>query len=237
MIQGTHQFIGRGVYGLKQAERLTGVPVHRIKRWSKGYHYFVRGERRYSPPAITTALEPLDNSLVLSFADLVEVRFLDKFLRHGVRWKTIRRAAERAKELLNRDHPFSSRIFRTDGRTILAELASETRDTVLLELTQFQYEFARIVGRFLHGGLDFNELEDAARWWPLGKDRRVVIDPTRAFGAPIVVPESIQTMVLAQAVIAEESIDAVTWWYDVDRQSVVDAVEYENSLSRQVLSR
>ena len=237
MIQERYKLIGHGVYGLSQAERLTGIPVLRIKRWSRGYHYTYRGERRFSPPAITPTHEPLGESLILAFADLVEVKLLDWFLRHGVRWKTIRIAAERAKELLGEDHPFSSGSFKTDGRTILAEMASMTGDKVLLELVQNQYEFDKIVAQFLYGGLDFNEFQNPERWWPMGKSRRVVIDPKRAFGSPIVVPGNIQTLVLAQAVVAEESIDAVAWWYEVDRESVVDAVDYENSLSRQVLSR
>ncbi len=126
--------IGRGVYSLAEAERLTKVPQQRIKRWTVGYVYRYKGEERYTAPVIATELEPIDGTPVLDFSDLLEVRFLNAFREHGVGWKAIRIAAQRAKELLGRHRPFSTRIFKTDGQTILAEIVREAGDKLLLRL-------------------------------------------------------------------------------------------------------
>lgn len=165
------QTIGRGIYTLAEAERLTKVPSPRIRRWARGYTYQYKGENRYTPPIIATEVKPFNGIPAIDFSDLVEVRFLNAFREHGVGWKAIRIAAQRAKELLGRHRPFSTRIFKTDGRTILAEIVKEAGDKVLFDLVKSQYAFEQIVGPFLYAGLEFDQLAEPERWWPLGFDR------------------------------------------------------------------
>jgi uncharacterized protein (DUF433 family) len=74
------------------------------------------------------------------------------------------------------------------------------------------------------------------RWWPLGRDHRVVLDPERSFGRPIITPESVPTAILARAFQAEGSIDSVARWYEVDPRSVLDAVEFEKKLAGQQIA-
>lgn len=78
--------------------------------------------------------------------------------------------------------------------------------------------------------LDY-EPDTAARYWPLGKERSVVLDPQRSFGAPIV-RRGVPTSALAAAVRAEAGdVDKVARFYDVTRQEVSDAVEFEQRLA------
>jgi hypothetical protein len=84
--------------------------------------------------------------------------------------------------LLGRHHPFSTQIFKSDGRTILTEITKETGDKALLDILSDQFVFETVIGSYLYAGLDFNELKEPTRWWPIGKDRSVVIELRRAFG-------------------------------------------------------
>ena len=223
--------IGRGVYSLAEAERLTKVPQQRIKRWTAGYVYRDKDEERYTAPVIATELEPIDGTPVLDFSDLLEVRFLNAFREHGVGWKAIRIAAQRAKELLGRHRPFSTRIFKTDGQTILAEIVQEAGDKLLLDLVENQYAFEQIISPYLYAGIEFDQLDEPERWWPLGEERCVVLDPQRAFGAPIVAQGGIPTRILADAMQTEGSIEFVAKWYESDPREVCDAVEFEHRLA------
>ncbi|HSS52106.1 MAG TPA: DUF433 domain-containing protein [Thermoanaerobaculia bacterium] len=219
--------LGLGVYSVPEAARLTGVSSQRIRRWLQGYSYTSGDSARTSRPLWQRQIASQD-SLILSFRDLLEVRFVDAFRRHGVTWKTIRIAAERAAEIVHDSYPFSTRRFKTDGRSIFAEILQATGDESLLDLVKSQYEFKSIVEPFLFEGLEFSALGiEPVRWWPLGMNRRVVIDPERSFGQPIVDPESVPTRILAHAFEAEKSIQAVARWYEVDPQSVRDAVDFE----------
>ncbi len=222
--------VGRGVYTLVEAEHLTKVPRWSIRRWTRGYSYLEGGERHYVPPVVGRDSNS-DSGPILNFADLVEVRFLHAFRSHGVSWKAIRISAQGAKELLGRPHPFSTKLFRTDGRTILGDVGRATKDKALLDMVTNQYTFERVVEPYLYSELDFDDMNDPTRWWPLGRKRRVVIDPLRSFGAPIGVKSGIPTKILSNAVEAEKSMQFVARWYDVSVSEIKDALAFETRLA------
>ena len=227
----TFNKIGSGIYSLSEAQRLTKVPSKRIKRWTCGYTYNYKGELRHTPPIIATKNNHDCYAPTLGFLDLLEVRFLNAFLDHGVSWKAIWIASQRAKELLGRHHPFSTKIFKTDGRTIMAEIVKETGDKVLLDLVKNQYAFEKIIAPFLYSGVEFNQLNEPQRWYPLGEDRFVVLDPDRGFGTPITTLSGVPTRVLFSAFHAEDSVSFVAKWYEVTIQEVRDAIEFETNLA------
>lgn len=224
------QLAGKGIYSLSEAHRITGVPIGSIIRWTRGYTFHYKGEDRVSPPIIATDLKRVNDQPVLNFRDLIEVRFLDAFRKHGVGWKAIRIATQRAKELIQRTHPFSTKIFKTDGRTILADFVAETGDKMLLDLVKNQYEFSKVISPYLYGGIEFDNFYEPTRWYPFSRKRTVVIDPTRNFGAPIVTKSGIPTRILLQSFKTMGSPELVASWFETDIQSVRDAIKYEKSL-------
>jgi len=226
------RFIGHGVYSLAEAGRLTGVSVGNLRRWARGYRFTYRGQERYSAPIIGSGLAPRGEDPILEFQDIIEVRFLTAFRRYGVSWNVIRRVAAKVHDALEQTHPFATRIFRTDGRTILLELiGGHETDHRLVDLLRDQYEWERVVSAYLvDEKVEFGEAEKPIRWWPLGADRKVVVDPARAFGAPIVAREGVQTYLLAKAVGIEGDVDFVAHWYDVEPGAVRDAISFESGL-------
>jgi uncharacterized protein (DUF433 family) len=230
-IQRPASLIGVGIYGVAEAGRLTHVSPGRIARWLRGYVHRVGEAERVSLAVWSPQLPILDGSLALGFLDLMEVRFVDAFRRAGVPWRTIRIAAERARELIGRSHPFSTKGFKTDGRNIFAEIVRQTAERELLDLVKSQYAFARVISPSLYAGLEFNELNEASRWWPLGHERAVVIDPDYAFGQPVVAGTGIPTAAVAAIRNAENSDRATAAWFGIEVRKVRDALAFENSLA------
>ena len=89
----------------------------------------------------------------------------------------IRLGAERAREICSADHPFSSQRFRSDGRMIFAETIDGAGEPKLLDLVKSQFAFARVIGPSLYAGIEFSDRDMPVRWWPLGRQTPVVIDP------------------------------------------------------------
>ncbi|HVU34913.1 MAG TPA: hypothetical protein VHE61_15880 [Opitutaceae bacterium] len=222
------QFVGAGIYSIPEASRLTDVSAARIRRWLKGYDFQGKKERRHSNPVWTGQLDPVDGKVAVGFRDLMEVRYVDRFLKAGVSWKTMRLAHEAAKVKLGSNHPFCTHQFGTDGRKILLEQAQRAGDLCLIDITNDQAEFDKIVHPFLKE-LDFDG--GVTRWWPLGKQRLVVVDPIKNLGQPTVATSGIPTRVLAQSVTANKSAEVVARWYEATTEEVRDACEFENSLA------
>lgn len=230
MVGDDIKLLGVGIYSVAEAARLTNVAPARIRRWIKGYAFKgARGDTHKSPPVWRGQHPIVDGEVALGFLDLLEIRFVDAFLRSGVRWPTIRLAEQHASELFKTDHPFATNRFKTDGRSIFVQIKDESGDKALVDIARNQYAFQEVVAPCFIG-LEFSD-EQAIRWWPLGLKRRIVLDPTRCFGQPIVSKEGVPTRILALAYEAEQSEVAVARWYRVDQRSVRDAVEFEKKLA------
>jgi uncharacterized protein (DUF433 family) len=216
-----------GIYTIPDAGRLTDVPISNIRRWTLGYYFNQGGERHWSPPLVKPQLQR-DGVLALSFLDLQELRFLHAFRHRGASWQSLRIAHERARRRIGHDHPFSTGKFKSAGRAILLEVATESKDRVLEDIVTRQFEFKRVISPYLRG-LIFDS-GFVVRWFPR-RNRTIVIDPSLSFGQPIVAKGGVPTNVLARSYRAERSFERVAKWYDVDVPSVRAAVEFERRLA------
>lgn len=219
------------MYSLSEAERLIRIPRKRIRRWMEGYAYLSRGQKRESRPVFESDIGREIGALSLTFSDMLEVRFLDAFREYGVGWREIRIAADRAKELLSRSHPFSSKVFKTDGRDILIEVARQGRVPDLLNLVKNQYEFRKVVSPLLYAGIEFNMVDEPERWWPMSRRKGIVVDSRRSFGAPIVAAVGVPTAILAASAEAEGSMRIAALVYGVPLLAVRNAVQFESALA------
>ena len=219
--------LGIGLYTVPEASRLTGIPPARLSRWLRGYSYRSGEAVAVSEPVWQRQLPEIEGTLGLGFLDLMEVRFIDAFRKANVPWRVIWFCAERARELCGADHPFSTQRFRTDGRTIFAEIVDQAGEAQLLDLAKSQFAFAHVIAPSLYAGIEFSDRDRPIRWWPLGRQVPVVIDPVRSFGQPIVSTRGIPTAVLADAVAAEGSVAKVARLFLLSPAAVDAAVRFE----------
>lgn len=225
MTTANDDYLGVGIYSIAEAARLTGVSAGRVRRWLRGYEHGRGEQRRRSRPVWQGALAPIDGSTALDFLDLIELRFVDAFVRAGVSWPTLRLAHSRARELVHSTHPFGTNQFKTEGRHIFADFMELHGEPGLVDVCKNQHYFEAVLRPIL------KDLEFAngaiQRWFPLGRDHRVVLDPARSFGQPIVRREGVPTAVLARAAKANADLDEVCRWFDVTRKSLDDALAFE----------
>ena len=221
--------LNAGLYSVPEVARLTRISAGKIRRWIKGYDFRSGQSVRHSDAVWQTDIKPLDNKAALSFRDLLELRFVDAFIQAGVSWVTMRRAHAKAQKELQTTHPFCSKQIATDGKSILLQQAEEDSDEALINLVTEQREFSRIVHDFLKE-LEFSG--DDIIWWPLGKQRHIVVDPRRNFGQPTLVKSGVPSTTLAHSVKANSSVELVARWYEVQQAEVRDAIEFEASLAK-----
>lgn len=220
------EHVGLGTYSPAEASRLTQVSAQRVRRWRLGYESQSGSGRRKHRPVWHGEFRSGPDGLELGFRDLMELRALSAFIQKGVSWKVLRQAHDRAEELVGHPFPFSTNKFCTDGRKVFADLEYLGADPGLAEIISGQGYFEAIL-RPLIVQIDFGADHLPSRWWPLGKRHRVVVDPERGFGRPIVRDEGVPTSVLAQAVRAGDSLSMVARWFEVDRPALRDALKFE----------
>jgi uncharacterized protein (DUF433 family) len=229
--------IGTGIYTTAEAAALLKAPPAEVRRWAFGYSRVRQGERRAYEPLIRTTLPTLEGQQALTFVELVEMMFIKGFRQTGVSWNTIREAASVAARLYETEHPFAMRQFFADPGGVYALLREVDGGESLVSLVgSGQHVFTELVRPYL-GQLEFAPSELPMRWWPLGKEGRVVVDPAVSFGQPIVAEAGIPTRVLAEALKAETeynpttALERVAWVYKVPERHIRAATRFEEWLS------
>jgi uncharacterized protein (DUF433 family) len=218
-------WVGIGLYTAGEAARLLDLPSFKVRRWLGGY----KGAEREYQSLWTPQLPKLDGQLGLGFLDLMQLRIIARIITGTeISLQMLRKALRLAQELIRHDHPFTTAAFRTDGRKLFIEIGHETGEPELYDVLGKQYGFHRIIEPSFR---DVDLEVEITRWWPLGKQRSVVLDPQRSFGAPIVSRSGIPTATLAMAAESEGSLREVTRWYPTTEREVRDAIAFERRLA------
>lgn len=227
---------GLGIYSKAEAAKLLKVRAHKLGRWADGYTFYYRGRQRFSKAVIRPELPEIHGIRILTFVDLVELNFISVFREKGVSMPIIRAAAERAAHMFQTDHPFAVKGFATDGKSIFVDLEATglqltgmSDHKVILELHKSQRVF-RFVEAFFRE-IDWGD-QEAVRWWPLGREHRIVIDPARAFGKPIDAETGVPTLAVYEASLSGANRQRIADWYDIPVEAVVQSVRYEKELAQ-----
>jgi hypothetical protein len=203
-------WLGEAVYPLGEAARLSHLSPLTVRRWLEGYDYKHKGERRRSQPvsylakAKTDADEPRTHEPTLDFEQLLTLMLVRAFRDRGLSLPKIKAAAAKARDLYDLANPFVSKQFRSDGHRIFVDLEPKARGrgNQLVDVLSDQQQFREIVEPSLFRDVVFVGGR-AGQWWPMGRDRSVVLAPSRQFGAPHITGTGVRTDVVADMVTAE----------------------------------
>lgn len=221
------EFAGTGLYGLPEAGRLLNEEPRTVRRWAFGYTR--RGVHYESP--IKTEI-PVENGFrLVTFLELIELMFIQGFLRAGISWSKVRKASLTAARLLRGErHPFAMKKWFVDPAGIYLKLAREYGENVLVEVVgDAQVAIGEALEPYLQQ-IDFDVSGLAQKWYPHGITSPVVVDPRRAWGAPIIDAGGVRTDLIAEMSRAGDSVRTIAAWYEVDEFEVASALNFEGVL-------
>jgi uncharacterized protein (DUF433 family) len=222
------EFMAQGLYTPQDVARILREEPRTIKRWAFGYEH----QGKFFPPAIRTDVPLMDLSRVLTFLELVELLSIQGFLREGLSWRKVRAAAEVASRLLAQEpHPFARRDWFVDPAGLYLKLGREHDEDLLVEVAgDAQVAMEEALRPYLHQ-LRFGEDGFASRWYPRGPDQPIVLDPRRAYGAPIIEDGGVRTELLLDLHLAGDSVEQIASFFDVQEHEVIAAIEFEEAIA------
>ena len=213
-------------YPAAEAGRFAGLHPSRVRRWLNGYRYSYGDDFRKQAPVI--GRKHGENSSYASFLDLMDILFVARFLDHGVSLQKIRLALDEASEILGSRNFSRQSFFAADGGIFLR--VRERGSAILQLLSGGQSVSAPIIEQ-LATHIDFDSHEWPIRWYPLGSENRVVVDPAVSFGQPSIIGHGVATRNIYDLFMAEDQrIEPVRAWWDLSRGQVAAAVEFENGM-------
>lgn len=235
-----HVQLGLGIYTRAEAARLLNMTPSRLRRWVNGYTYwlpapgFSKAKRR-RPPVINTDLPIIDDTVALSFLELMELRMVKAILDSGpISLQHLRAAAEVARGRFGTDHPFASlRVF-TDGKAIFSAVSDDDApDVVRWSQRDIDQVIAGPIYEQFLKEIDYETVGKqklASRWWPMGRLYPIMLDPRVSFGAPVIAGTAVRTSVLAR-MAKHHAAKSAAVAFEVQLEQAEAAVEFERMLA------
>jgi uncharacterized protein (DUF433 family) len=220
-----------GLYALPEAARLARVPRTTLTNWFRGYRYPVGGRLVRAEPVISSSAE---QERALSFVNLMEALTLAGFRQIRAPMQRVRKALDYAARFIDAEHRLASRRLLTDGKELFWEFQEQSRDgeISLVNLSRGgQKVFPEAVLRYLRE-MELSRDTFAKRWWPgsLPGEDAVVVDPRRAFGAPVIARTGIRTEDVSSRFSAGEALGDLADDYGLTFAQIEAAVRLEVQL-------
>ena len=144
-----------GIYTIPEAAELVGAPQPAVRVW-------VEGHTGKQEPIIDNQLPRVGGKSAVSFANLMELRFIARFVEAGVGLREIRKILQEAKQTLNHPHPFATKtVFKTDGKKVVADIARRNGLNLIYDLRSRNYEMPSVVMKSLKENVLFDPEGDA----------------------------------------------------------------------------
>jgi uncharacterized protein (DUF433 family) len=230
-------YLGVGLYTLSEAARILRKPAATLRRWAGAGHPNAEERDSLSIPLVRREDPELVAQGLLTFSELIALLLIRRLRQAEVALAAIRSMAAQASEALQTSQPFASGRLYTERSPLLASNRDKDGASSSSAVLESQRQAIESVLTSLASQLDCAEDGTICGYWPLGKGRRVVLDPARAFGQPIDSVSGVPTRALAGMSSAGEPIEKVARWYRVDPEAVRDAVLFEQSLAAPPLPR
>ena len=219
------QLLATGIFTIPEAAELVSASQRALRVW-------VEGRKGKQEPVINNQIGRIGRTVAVSFTNLIELRFVAKFVSAGVRLNEIRAIMEEVKDMLHHPHPFATKtVFRTDRKKIVAQIARKNGVTVLYDLKTKNYEMHVVVLSSLEENVIWDPDGGAVAWYPRPATApHVIVHPSHSFGRPILFDSKIPTETIAQAVKAEGSAGTVAQLFGVPERQVREAVAFQQHL-------
>lgn len=211
--------IGIGIFTIREVASILRLPYPKVLRWVKEYW-----DGRLGKLFQTQYSWMIDGSRAVSFHTVVELYVMIQLSDKGVKTSEVLLAHQKLSQIYKTHFPFAQRQvleeIQTDGKRIFWK---HGEDIVSLNGSdQFNLNIIRVFFKML----DFGEEDVVSRLWPMGKDKAIVIDPTRKFGHPIIDGKNIYPETIFEHFKAGDPIPYIAHIYQITEKEAEDAINY-----------
>ena len=211
--------IGNGIYTVPEIAQILRVPYHKVHRWLNKYWDGELGERFQQSYSWT-----VENTKAVGFHTLIEFYVMMELAEAGVKTRQVLIAHEELAGWVNTPFPFAQREIlkniRTDGKKIYFKVNGQT--VTLDGSCQLNLDFIQMFFK----NIDFGNDLIAERFWPLGREKAILVDPKRKFGHPVIDGTNIYPETIYNLHLAGEHEEYIAYLYEITPQQVKDAIEY-----------
>ncbi len=211
--------IGIGIYTASEIAQILRVPYRKVYTWMNKYWDGKLGKdygSRYSWEH--------NGARSVSFHTFIEFYVMMRFSEAGVKPKQVLEAHAELVKLYNTAFPFALKEvlkgIKSDGKHVF--LRTKEGIIELNGTKQFNLDLIQLF--FVN--LEFDQENLASRFWPIGKDKSILVDPERRFGHPVIDGKNIFPEIIFKHYNAGDPVAYIAHVYQISEEEVNHALEY-----------
>lgn len=208
--------IGQGIYTAADASRILKIPYPKANYWFKYY-----AKNRLSKSVDYVYHFQVKNVIAVNFLTLIEMYVFYTLKEKGVKTKRIVEAHSVMSQFLETAYPFAKQDIYVESHSLL--FGSD--DNLITADKHLQVVIVRVLKEFT-SKVQFNNDRIAKKYYPLGKNKCVVVNPENQFGQPIIDGTNILTETIYNLSKGGDSPEFIAKLYDITVNQVEDAIEY-----------
>lgn len=209
--------LGEGFYTPLDAAKILQLDQKQARYWFRNYARRKlesgRGHRYYFDTGDTYAV---------NFYTLIEMFVFYSLKNYGVSAQKILTAHNVISNVLDTPYPFALQDMFVGGGEVFFNY---TKGEIIRADKSMQIMMDEIIMPFCQK-IEYGKDKLAEKYFPLGPQTKVVVDPKHQFGYPTIKGTNIIVDVIADMREGGESIESISKLYGISRSAVKDAVEY-----------
>jgi uncharacterized protein (DUF433 family) len=208
--------LGIGLYTIPDVANILNLDRTLVRRWLREYwgnQFRLKGK--------SFASWGKDREKTIHFFTMIEFYVFYQLRKLGVSAQNIAKSHEIIAKELGTAFPFANSRILTDGKKIFYTLNS---DLIINADKSRQINIKSIIEAFCHK-IDFGNDFNAQRYWPLGKEKNIVVDPHHQLGQPTVNNTNILAETLYSMFTSGEKIGFISSLYNVSEEDVKASIE------------
>jgi uncharacterized protein (DUF433 family) len=211
------------MYSFREVSHLSGVSVSTVRNWLLGYSA-PQGEVK----PLLKGHPPEEKAC--SFLHLIEIVVAAKFRKaEHESYKTVRRAYDNARILFKLDYPFASMDLKAIGGHIVHIMHVPGISLQAVDQLE-QFTLPDLVQETI-AQLEYEE-DLASKWYPLGKDVPIVVDPRISAGLPIIKGRGITVEAIQKRYFqARQKMEFIEKDFELEHDVVEEAIRFAEAVA------
>lgn len=211
--------LGEGIYLVKDVAQILHLDYALCRRWILGYwdnalkedFSYVFGEKR---------------NRAINFYSLIEFYTFYKLREKGIGASTIRKLHEELSVNFNTPYPFAYAYdYYIEKRKHKKFVIIDFIDGLWKHDGKKKLYLKFYLDEFLEK-IEFDDNNFAKKFFPLGKNKKVVVDPLHQFGQPVIDGTNIKTQTIYHLHNGGETNENICILYDLTENQVQDAINF-----------
>jgi uncharacterized protein (DUF433 family) len=208
--------IGSGIYTASDAAKILNIPYGKANYW---FNHYVKTKL---PEQVGFQYQFTINKITaVNFLSLIEMYVFYCLREKRITTSKIIDAHSNMSKLLATPYPFAKQDLFTDGKHLLFELG----DIHITADSKLQIEIWECLHSYFEK-ISFSSNRLATKFFPLGTNKTIVVNPENQFGQPIIEGTNILAQTISCLYNGGESIESIQRLFDISKENVVDAIDF-----------